>query len=247
MRKSEIFKPYKDIIFYAFTNRYGGVSPKPYDSLNLGHHVGDDIKNVIKNKKLVAKKYSLNLNKLIYMNQIHSDNIEIIKDSMNTKIENTDAILTSQRDIALMVLVADCIPILLFDPVKKVIGAVHAGRNPTFKKIVSKSVLKMRDVFKSRPKDILASLGPSIRSCCYEVSKDIADIALKNFGQKYVIKRGEKFFLDLQTLNKDQLLEVGLKEENIEIIPKCSCCDREYFSYRRDKITGRFAGIIGLR
>lgn len=242
----EIFKNYKEL-FYTFTNRHGGVSLKPYDSLNLADYVGDDIKNVIKNRLIISQKYSIDLKNLIYMNQIHSDNIEIIENSMINKIENTDAILTKERGIFLMVLVADCVPILLFDPVRKAIGAVHAGRNPTFKKISQKAVLKMKESFKSDPKDILVCMGPSIRSCCYEVSKSLADIAVKNFGKKYVLEREGRFYLDLQTLNKDELLEAGVREENIEISNRCTCCLRDYFSYRRERVTGRFAAIIGLR
>ena len=243
----KLLKPYRDILFHTFTDRYGGVSKPPYDSLNLATHVGDDIKNVMKNRVIISKMYSLDLRNLIYMDQIHSDHIEVIKDSMQTKIPNCDGLLTDQKGISLMVLVADCIPILLFDPVKKVIGAVHAGRNSTFKKIAKKSILKMQEVYGSESKNIIVCLGASIHKCCYEISKDIADIAIKNFGEIYIKRREERYFLDLQLLNRDQLLEVGVKEENISISDECSCCNDEYFSYRRDGITGRFAGIISLR
>jgi len=100
--------------------------------------------------------------------------------------------------------------------------------------------------FESNPKDIVVSLGPSIKECCYEVGEDLADIAKKSFGEKYVIKRGGSFYLDLQTLNLDQLKSVGVKEENVEISSVCTCCDKNYFSYRRDGVTGRFAGVIKL-
>ncbi len=243
----KLLKPYRDILFHTFTDRYGGVSKAPYESLNLATHVGDDIKAVMKNRVIISKNHSLDLRELIYMEQVHGDHIEIIKDSMRTKIPKCDGILSDQKGISLMVLVADCIPVLLFDPVKKVIGALHAGRNPTFKEIAKKAVLKMREVYDSRLEDIKVCLGVSIKSCCYEVSKDIADIAIESFGEKYIDKREEKYFLNLQLLNRDQLKNVGVKEENISVSKECSCCDEDYFSYRREGITGRFAGIISLR
>ncbi len=243
----KVFKPFRSKLFYLFTDRYGGVSPKPYQSLNLAHHVGDDIRNVMKNRLIVAKEHNIDLRNLVYMDQIHSDNITVVRDSMQTKISDTDALITNEKGIYLMVLVADCIPVLFFDPIKGVVAAAHAGRAGTFKDISKKTVLKMKEVFGSDPKDVRVCLGPSINSCCYEVSKEIADITAKNFGQKYVIDREGGFYLDLQTLNKDQLLDAGVEEKNISISNDCSCCSEEYFSYRREGLTGRFAGVIGLK
>jgi len=96
-------------------------------------------------------------------------------------------------------------------------------------------------------KDIMIGLGASIQSCCYEVGRDLADIAIKNFGEGFIMIRDEKYFLDLQALNRSQLLELGIEEKNIEISPTCTACDENYFSYRREGETGRFAGFIMLR
>jgi copper oxidase (laccase) domain-containing protein len=104
----------------------------------------------------------------------------------------------------------------------------------------------MIESFNSNPKDIVVSLGPSIHSCCYEVGEDLAEIAKKSFGEKYIEKRANSFFLDLQTLNYDQLISAGILKENIDISQTCTCCDKNYFSYRRDGKTGRFAGVIKL-
>ncbi len=245
--RCNIFKPFEKELFYIFTDRYQGVSPPPYDTLNLAHHVGDDIKNVMKNRMLISRKYGIDLRDLIYMDQIHSSNIALIDNSMQTKIPDTDALITNEKGIYLMVLVADCIPILFFDPVKKAVGAAHAGRAGTFQNISEKTVKKMKESFKSNPEDIIACLGPSIRECCYEVSKEIADITVKNFGEKYIKKRDGGYYLNLQELNKDQLLKAGLKEENIEISKECTRCEKKYFSYRREGVTGRFAAIISLK
>ena len=241
-----IFKPYYKEVFADFSDRWGGVSSEPYHELNLALHVKDNPIDVLKNREILAKKFDFYIDNLIYMEQTHSNNIQIINDTFTNKIENCDGIITNKPNIPLMVMVADCIPLLLFDKSKKVIGAVHAGRNGTFKSISKKAVTIMTKEFDSNPKDIIVSLGPSIHSCCYEVGEDLAEIAKKSFGDKYVIKRDGSFYLDLQTLNFEQLTSAGIKEENIEISQTCTCCDKNYFSYRRDGITGRFAGVIKL-
>jgi YfiH family protein len=236
---------YKDVDAF-FTDRWGGVSQEPFHELNLALHVEDNPIAVLQNRQILADKANFYIDNLIYMDQTHSANISIIKNTLTNKIENCDGIITNQPNIPLMVMVADCIPVLLYDKNKKVIGAVHAGRNGTFLEIVKKAVSIMIENFNSSPKDIEVSLGPSIRSCCYEVGQDLADIEKKSFGQKYVIKRGDSFYLDLQSLNHDQLTSIGILKENIDISQTCTCCDKNYFSYRRDGKTGRFAGVIKL-
>jgi len=234
-------------ILAIFTNRFGGVSQKPFDSLNIATHVGDNIKYVTANRKILAKKYNFNSENLIYMEQIHSNNIEVIKTNNNKKILQCDGIITNLKNTPLMVMVADCVPILFYDPKQKIIGAVHAGRNGTFLKIVQKTISKMQKEFNSNPKDILVSLGTGINKCCYEIDLNLAKIAIKNFGKKYIEIREEKYYLDLQQLNLYQLLESGIVQENIDISKICSCCDNSYFSYRREQKTGRFAGVVMLK
>jgi len=242
----KVFKEfYKDVDAF-FTTRWGGVSKEPYHELNLALHVEDNPIDVLKNREILAKKQDFYIDNLIYMEQTHSNNIQIIEDSLTNKIENCDGIITNKPNIPLMVMVADCIPILLYDKVKKVIGAVHAGRNGTFLKIAPKAISIMIEKFNSNPKDIVVSLGASIHDCCYEVGEDLAQVAIKSFGERYVEKRENSFYLDLQTLNFDQLSSVGVLKEHIMISQTCTCCDNNYFSYRRDGVTGRFAGVIKL-
>ncbi len=243
----QIFEPYKEKLFCEITNRHQGVSQEPYESLNLALHVGDDPISVIQNRTILAKEYNFIIENLIYMEQTHSDNIQIIQHSAHNKIKNCDAIITNKSNIPLLVMVADCIPIMMYDPVQSVIAAVHAGRNGTFKNIAVKTILKMQQVFNTNPKDVLIGFGASIHVCCYEVGKDLVDITIKNFGKKYIQTQDKKRYLDLQTLNYDQLLQIGVNSKNIEISPVCSCCDKNYFSYRREGTTGRFGGIIKLR
>lgn len=243
----QIFVPYEEQLFCAVSDRHGGVSPAPYDTLNIALHVGDNPKNILRNRTILANRFGYIGENLIYMDQTHSANITVIEHTAYNKIENCDALITDQKNIPLMVMVADCIPVMLYDPAKKVIAAIHAGRNGTFLKIVPKTVAKMQERFESDPKDILAALGPSIHPCCYEVGKDLADITLKNFGKSYITEKEGKHYLDLQKMNFDQLQESGLKAEHIEISSICTACTPDYFSYRREGTTGRFAGVIKLR
>ena len=231
-------------VFHTITDRFKGVSKEPYSSLNLALHVGDNPINVLENRELISQKHDFILENLIYMDQTHSSNIVTITDSLQNKIPNCDGIITNVKNIPLMVMVADCIPLLFFDSVKNVIAVSHAGRNGTFKHIAKKTVLKMKNDFSSNPSDILVGIGPSIHSCCYEVGSDIAKITTENFGDKYIEKNN---FLDLQALNLDQLMEAGIKKENIETSSICTSCNNDYFSYRRDGTTGRFAGFMMIR
>lgn len=238
-----LFTKYEDKLFFTVTSRYGGVSKKPYDSLNLALHVGDSAKNVLENRTIVADKHNFLFQNLIYMDQTHSANIAVIKDSAINKIENCDALITNVKNIPLMVMVADCIPILLYEPRKNVIAVIHAGRNGTFNEISKKTIIKMIDEFGCCEKEILAYMGASIHECCYEVGQEIAKLV----DEKYLTKRDERWYLDLHNMNFNQLLSIGVLKENIEISSTCTCCDEDYFSYRREGVTGRFAGIIKLK
>ena len=241
------FRKFENELFHTITDRYGGVSQKPYDSLNLVLHVGDRVKDVLENRIRVSEKYGFSIKNLIYMNQIHSNRVVKIEHSMDNRIDGCDALVTNERKIPLMVMVADCIPILFYDPVQKAIGVAHAGRNGTFLGIAQKTILKMQECYDCKVEDIMVGLGASIQSCCYEVGKDLADICTKNFGEGFVMIKEEKYYLDLQALNRAQLLELGIKKENIETLSTCTACDENYFSYRREGKTGRFAGFIMIR
>ncbi len=241
------FRKFDSDLFHTFTDRYGGVSLSPYDSLNLALHVGDVVKDVLENRILVSEKYDFSIKNLIFMDQVHGNHVVVIEHAMDNRIADCDALVTNERKIPLMVMVADCIPIMIYDPVKKVIGVVHAGRNGTFLGIAAKTILKMQEVYGCDVNAIMIGLGPSIQGCCYEVGKDLADICTKNFGEGFVMIREDRYYLDLQALNLSELLKMGIKKENIEISPICTACDENYFSYRREGKTGRFAGFIMIR
>lgn len=206
---------------------------------NLAYHVNDLKDNVDKNRINLCKKLGLDISNLFYMNQVHGSNVEIIDKNSLRLIDNCDGIITNERDISLMVMVADCIPILFFDKKKGVIAAVHAGRNSTFLKIAEVTAKKMIEVFDCKVENIKVIMGPSIQKCCYEVSEELIDIVKNSFGEEFCDGR----LIDLQGINKKLLNNLGIY--NIEISEVCTMCSNEpYFSYRQNKKCGRFAGII---
>ena len=220
-------------VFYTFTDE---------NDANLAFHVEDNEINVIKNRKNLALKLGYNYEDLVYMNQIHSANIIVVDENSPKLVDNCDSIITRSKNLPLMVMVADCIPILMFDDKQGIIAAIHAGRNSTFLEISKKTAEVFIEKFSSNPEDINVVFGASIQKCCYEVSEDLSKIVENSFGKEFV----ENNYIDLQGINKKQLNDLGIK--NIEISNICTKCgDKSYFSYRKDKKTGRFAGIIILK
>lgn len=211
------------------------------DDGNIAYHVGDETINVDNNRKMLADKYNYDYRKLVSMNQTHGNNVEIITKKSKKIIDDCDGIITNIKDIPLMVMVADCIPILLHDEKKDVIAALHAGRNSTFLKIVEVAINKMKENFGTNPSDVKAILGPSIQKCCYEVSEELVNIVKTSFGSQFITGRN----IDLQAINKAILKENGVSKIDISTI--CTkCTSKVHYSYRKNNKTGRFAGIIKL-
>lgn len=171
-------------------------------------------------------------------NQMHGDRIvRLPLHSSRATLHEADAFITNEPGVICYVRTADCVPILLHDPVKRAVGAVHAGWRGTALNIVAKTVAQFEEQFGSRREDIRAAIGPSISGKCYEVGEDV----LRNFTPK---PRG-KGFVDLQMINYGQLGGSGLSQ--IEIIPICNHCDERFASYRRDKNEkGRQVNFISL-
>ena len=177
---------------------------------------------------------------------------ETINDNYEDAIDGTDAMLTNVAGICLMILVADCVPILLFDPRKKAIGVVHAGWKGTLKGIAKHTVETMETTFGSSAKDIIAGIGPSIGPCCYKVGPEVISQAksVLHPANEYIINESEggAGYLDLKKANLDQLLYAGLEEKNIETTSLCTFHNPGLlFSYRYHKgYTGRFGAGISL-
>ena len=216
--------------------------------MNLAFHVKDNSDDVEMNHEVLAKELGYKKNSLVHMRQIHSDLVHIVneEDSFNSPKE-CDALITDKTDIPLMVMVADCSPVLFYDDSRKVIAVAHAGRQGAFKNIVTNVLSVMKDKFKSKHEDIYVVIGASIGVCCYEVGSEIYDEA-KEIGLEYAFEsREDSYYLNVNKILKQQLLDSAIKEKNIEISNECTCCQNEkYFSYRADGATGRFAGVIKL-
>lgn len=221
-------------------------------SFSLALHTDEEPAKILQNRAIIEAEFP-NM-KFIVAHQTHSSNIEIIKElktqgweSQSSVVKDCDALITDKKGVMLTILTADCVPVLLFDPIQKVVGAVHAGWRGTAEDIVFKTVLKMQESFGSNPKDIIVGIAPSIGACCYEVGEDVA----KHFfdHRDSFTQKGDKFMLDLPYINKIQLLKAGLIEENIEMSGICTTCEvDDYFSYRKEQgCSGRFMSMIGLK
>ena len=216
-----------------FTNRTGGVSTGAFASLNLGLHVGDEASSVRQNRASLEKA----MGPIQFMNQVHGDRIAVIE--AVTDVDPTvDALVTGIRNISLAVQVADCIPLLLTS--REVVAAVHVGRRGIVNEITRKTINLMRDM---GAQGIAAIIGPAICGMCYEVSQDVYEevIALHPFAESKT--RQGTLALDLPAA-----LRSVLSDEGVGIVNKFTCTfeSTDHFSYRRDGVTGRQAGIISL-
>lgn len=189
--------------------------------------------------------------------QTHTDNVKVVRKI--EKLEDTDGIITNKKEIALITTSADCISLLLYDPVKKAIGSIHSGWKGTLKGIIVKAIEKMVTEYQSNPEDIICCICPSIRQCCFEVDEDVKDLfynkykELKNIEE--IIKLGDKkedkqkYYIDTVKINIELLKNIGLKEENIIDSNICTMChSKEFHSYRTDgKSFGVNGAIIALK
>ncbi|MEJ5998603.1 peptidoglycan editing factor PgeF [Corynebacterium sp. H130] len=239
MALTKDFRPVRKV----FTNRAGGVSASPYESFNLGDHVGDDPAAVAANRQRLAHVLELPEDRLVWMEQIHSPNVTVVDGPCDQPVEATDALVTTQRQLALVVLTADCVPLLLSDDEAGVVAAVHAGRMGARNGIVRKTVEKMVELG-ARPAKIHALMGAAASGKNYEVPEAMAnDVEARLPGSKVRTTKGT-WGLDIRAGLIRQLLSLGVQA--IDSDPRCTIDDESFFSYRREGTTGRQAGIVWL-
>jgi len=238
-------------IAHGIFMRHGGCSPTPWNSLNLSTTGGDSIENVVENRRRVLASLELDPEYFFDVWQVHSSEVIIAEKNKgsNQPYTKADAIITSKPGISLLMRFADCVPIFLFDPTQKVIAIVHAGWIGTLDLIALKTVKKMECVFGSRPKNIIAGIGPSICVTHYPVGDKVIKKLITMFPENwmdYVKNYDEKSHLDLWKLNKYILERSGII--NIDISGLCTVCDKgNWFSHRGENgKTGRFAGVISM-
>ncbi len=244
----ESLKSAVDLVHGIFT-RVGGFSPPPFDSLNTGFNTGDNPETVEKNRELIINTMGGGLP--IFLDQVHGKNIFVLKKrtyslemlNKEQKKITADGVITDIPGLLLFILVADCQPVLLFDPVNRVIANIHSGWRGSIRNIIGSAVDGMTDAFGSDPETILAGIGPSLGPCCSEFIHYRKEIPESLWDYKV-----NDLHFDFWEISRNQLLDKGLKSENIDISRLCTKCSHSsFFSYRAEKITGRFAAVIGLK
>lgn len=250
-----------NLVVNAFTTRTGGVSRIPFDNLNLAHNVGDKESRVAENRKIILDALSINYRTVVTAQQVHKDKITVVKKEDKGKgafkyskeIVQCDALITETPGIPLLMCYADCVPILILDPVKKAIALVHSGRRGTELELTLKTLFKMKKIFETNPHSCLAAIFPSIGPCCYSIKEQnkINDYWLNKdkFNGELISKQNKSgWSLDLRKANYLQLIKGGVEGKNIFVNEICTTDYPEiFFSYRRDKgNTGRMAAIFML-
>ncbi|MRI59301.1 MAG: peptidoglycan editing factor PgeF [Epsilonproteobacteria bacterium] len=215
---------------HYISDRYGGVSLAPYSSLNIAYHTGDDPKAVERNRQILFQK--ANITQAQFAHQIHGTQIRYI-DKISSA-PHCDGLITDRANLPLAIMSADCFGVLLYDEAAGVIAALHAGRSGASEGIVKKGIAKLNEFGAKNPHAII---GPGIHVCCYEISPQLAAQYPKRF-----IKKDR--FLDIKKIIYEDLKEGGV--ESIYDYNICTACDKRYYSYRREGVTGRFATIIWM-
>lgn len=249
--------------FYCFDNLFSRNELVHFVSSGihtLGFREGEDGQDVLLAREALAQSVGFSLEQLVNPQQVHSDRIAVVgqkeagagaKDR-DSRIPETDGLITNEPGVCLMVMSADCVPVLLYDPVKRVIAAIHSGWRGTAAKIAGRAVEKMAEVYGSRPSDILAGIGPSIGKCCFEVGEEVAQVFRPEFPGTDVVRDGNrpgKSYVDLWEANRRILMASGLRKEHVEVGGLCTVCHHDdFFSYRHSgEKAGRFGAGIMLK
>ncbi len=237
----------------AFSCRLHGESGIVPGTFNLALHVGDDAGNVLRNRQKYAAALGVDFNKFTACEQVHGSKITVIDENLVGRgalayadaIKGTDALITDLTEVPLLLFFADCVPVILADPVTGCIGIAHAGWRGTVAGISGKTVQAMQKTYGAQPQNIIAGIGPSIKQCCYEVDSTVYN-AGKKFAQCFKQKENGKYMADLQEWNRQSLLEAGLLPQNIYSSEICTECNKElFFSYRAESgKTGRMGVTI---
>jgi len=227
----------------GFTTREGGVSKGPFGSLNCGTGTGDDPESVRENRCRVFRHAGVDERHVAAMGQVHGTAVSVVESG--GVFGETDGLLTVRAGILLTVLVADCIPLLLYDPVNEAAGIIHCGWRPITGGIAAGALDLMKRSFSTGSADVLAVMGPSAGPCCYRIGADVAD----RLDAGSVIGRDGALYGDLRAELHGRLTGAGIAAGNIEYIDHCTVCkESRYFSYRRDgRDSGRMMGFIMLK
>jgi len=240
---------------HGVSRRTGGVSVGPFDSLNLGLHVSDDIDSVRENRRRLADAAGFAVSGMVCAEQVHGGAVAVVRAEdagrgaaqFGDALLGVDALVTDVSGVLLTLFYADCVPIIIADPARHTVAVAHAGWRGLVEGVVGNTVAAMREDFGSEPASLLAAVGPCIGPCCFEVGAEVAE----RFPSEALAPRetGGKPHVDLPAAAARHLREAGLFVENITVAGECtSCLPDLYFSHRRDNgRTGRIAAFAGVR
>ncbi len=247
---------------HAFSTRQGGVSRAPFATLNLGTSVGDDPQAVEENRRRFFGTFGIQPSQVVRVKQVHGDGVLVVDETLVARRGfprlllderyEYDALVTNLPDLALVVSTADCLPLLIHDPVRGAVAAVHAGWRSTAKRIAARALLAMAAAYGTKPGDCRVAIGPGIRGCCYEVDAAVTDAvraALPAWEEHAVASRPGHVRLDLGGVNRALLERAGVRPDRIGDVGLCTACRRDlFFSHRAEKArTGRMMNLILLR
>lgn len=236
-------------VSHAFTTRTGGYSHGRYASLNLGRGVDDDAAAVARNRALVLEALGLAGAQSVEATQVHGAVVAVVgQPDGGRMIEGADGLVTADAGVVLAVHAADCVPLLLADPKRRVVAAVHAGWRGTAAGVSVAAVTTMAEHFGCRPQDLRVAIGPCIGACHYEVDEPVV-AAMQRWSWRDTVltpnARGH-WQLDLRSANRRQLVDAGVPVVQIETLDWCTFEHPDlFYSYRRDRATGRMAALIG--
>ena len=242
---------------HGFSTRVGGMSPAPWDSLNLGGSCGDDPERVSENFRRYCAAIGTDPDCLVKNQQVHGDRVRLVTRADRMAFPGApgtveaDGLMTREAGVCLAAFSADCIPVLLCDLVTGAAAAVHAGWRGTALGIAARGVERMAEAFGARPGDILAAVGPGISTCCFETHRDVPDGLRAGMGAGaepyiYPVPGTEKYHVDLKGANRAWLLQAGVAPEHIAVCDACTACGREIFwSHRKmGAARGSMAALI---
>ena len=247
-------------VLNCFTSRVGGVSEKPFDTLNMSFsRPTSRAEDVLRNYTILCGALGISVEQLVLVNYCHGDGVELVgrKERGNgvlypNRLPECDAIMTNDPGTALLTIHADCTSFIVFDPVKRAIAAAHAGWKGTILKIGAKTIARMAETFGSDPADCIVGIGPNIGFDKFEVDLPVVEQFREQFaGHEGIIrsKPNGKYLIDLSACAVIQFKEAGVREENITVSGCCTYSDPDrFFSYRRDgRSSGSMAEILMLR
>lgn len=239
-------------VLHAVSTRLHGHSKDQFKSLNLGINSGDSSDVVRANRQLFAEAVGFDLTPAVTAQQVHGDNIAVVTATTDNYIEATDALITAEPGIPLLLFFADCVPVLFFSPQQRVVAVAHAGWKGTVSRIAAKTLQLMQAEFNVKPEQCLIGIGPSIGPCCYEVDTVVMNQFKQEFGTElnnYLTTKSEQHgLLNLWEVNRQQLLAVGASSKNIMLSSVCTACNTNlYYSHRNENgKTGRIGAVIQL-